>query len=111
MRKSILALGLCLLPVLSAAEAYHVTFYQKTVVAGKELQPGDYKVKVEGNKAVISRGKQVVEAPVRVETTEAKHRGTSVRYQNGDGVYKLDEIRIRNSTTKLVFDNGTQAGS
>jgi hypothetical protein len=111
MRNFILALGLFVLPVLSAAEAYHVTFYQKTLVGGKELHPGDYKIRIEGNKALISKGKQVVEAPVRVEATDAKHRGTSVRYLTGDGVYKLDEIRIRNSTTKLVFENGSQAGS
>lgn len=111
MKKFVLTLGLCLLPVLSAAEAFNVTFFQKTLVGGKELQPGDYKVRVDGSKAVISRGKQVVEAPVRVETTEGKHRGTSVRYLNGDGAYKLDEIRIRNSNTKLVFDNSAQAGS
>ncbi len=111
MTKYILALGVCLLPVLSAADSFGVTFYQKTVVAGKELPPGEYRVKVEGNKAVISKGRDVVEAPVRVETTDAKYRGTSVRYMNGDGVYKLDEIRVRNSRTKLVFDHGNQAGS
>ncbi len=111
MRKFLLVLGLCLAPVLSAADSYRVTFYQPTLVGGKELKPGDYKITVKDNKASISKGKDVVEVPVRLETTGDRHRGTSVRYLHGDGVYKLDEIRLRNSNTKLVFDNSAQAGS
>lgn len=111
MRNFLFALGLMVLPVLSAADSYRVTFYQNTVVAGKELKPGDYKITMKDNKAIIAKGKETVEAPARVESTDAKNRGTTVRYLNGDGAYKLDEIRIGNSNTKIVFENSQQAGS
>lgn len=111
MKKFVFVLGLAVLPVLSAADSFRVTFFQTTVVAGKELKPGSYKVTMKENKATISGSGQEVEAPARLETSDAKHRGTSVRYLNGEGVYKIDEIRIGNSNRKIVFQNSAQAGS
>lgn len=100
-----------ILPVLSAAESFRVTLYQPTIVGGKELKPGSYKVTVKEGSATLSSGNQSAQAPVRVEPTESKNVRTSVRFLNGGGAYKIDEIRVGNSSTKLVFDNATQAGS
>ena len=52
------------LAVASAATSYKVTLFQPSIVAGKELQPGSYKVEVKDSTAIISKGKQSVEAPV-----------------------------------------------
>lgn len=111
MRKFIFVLGLAVLPVLSASDSFRVTLFQTTVVGGKELKPGSYKVTLKDNVATIAGSGQQVEAPARLESSEAKNRGTSVRYLNGDGVYKIDEIRIGNSNRKIVFDNSPRAGS
>ncbi|HBY64776.1 MAG TPA: hypothetical protein DEH78_33575 [Solibacterales bacterium] len=91
---------------LAAASAanYKVTLFQPSLLDGKELKPGEYKVTVTESKATISKGKDSVEANVKVETADEKFGSTSVRYQNGDGKYRIREIRIGGTNTKLVFN-------
>lgn len=93
-----------------SAETHRLTLFQPTVINGKELKPGDYKVEVKDSKAVISRGKDSVESAVRVENSDAKFPSTSVRYANGDGKFNLKEIRLGGTKTKLVFGEATNVG-
>lgn len=88
-----------------AAQSHNLTLFQESIVNGATLPAGDYKLTLDGNKVVIAKGKQRVEAPVKVETAESKYNGTSVRYRNGDGKYRIQEIRLGRTNTKLVFDN------
>ena len=60
---------------------------------------------VQDNKVVISSGKTSVEANIKTETADAKFSSTTVRYRNGDGKYRLQEIRLGGTTTRLVFEN------
>jgi len=113
MKKMIFGFAVMTLAVASAADTYRVTLFQPSVVGGKELKPGEYKLTLDGNKATIKQGKDQVEAQVKVEATENKFNATSVRYNNGDGKFKVQEIRIGNTKTKLVFPTdgqGTAAG-
>jgi hypothetical protein len=87
----------------SAASSYRVTFLKPAMIANTELQPGDYKLEVDGEKAIIKSGKTSVEVAVRVETGNEKFSDTTVRYSNGDGKYHVQEIRLGGSKTKLVF--------
>lgn len=103
-RISLLSMTLAL-AVASAASTYRITFFQPTYVNGQELQPGDYKIEVNGDKAIISRNRQKVEATVKSETTDEKFAANSVRYKNGDGKYRVQEIRLGGTKTKLVFEN------
>jgi len=105
MKKLILSLATFALAVSSAASTHRLTLYQPSIVAGTELKPGEYKLEVKDDKAIISRGKQSVEAPVKAESSESKFSSTSVRYENGDGKYRLQEIRIGGTSTKLIFTN------
>ena len=41
---------------------------------------------------------------MKVETAEEKFGSTSVRYQNGDGKYRIQEIRLGGTKTRLVFN-------
>jgi hypothetical protein len=93
------------LAVASAASTYKVTLFQPSLIGGQELQPGTYKVEVKDNTAVISKGKQSVEAPIRSEPGDTKFASTTVRYKNGDGKYRIEEIRFGGTTTKIVFAN------
>lgn len=93
------------LAIASAASSYHFSLFQKSVVAGKELQPGDYKIQLDGNKAIIKAGKQSVEAAVKVENGTEKFSETSVRYTTADGKMTVQEIRLGGTSTKLVFNN------
>jgi hypothetical protein len=103
MKKLLPSFALLGLSVASAA-TYRVTFHETAVVAGKELKPGDYKVELKDNKAVITNRKESVEADVTVETDGHKYDSTSVKYRNGDGKYRVQEIRIGGTNTKVVFN-------
>jgi hypothetical protein len=93
------------LTIAGAAESYKVTLFQESIIAGSTLKAGDYKVVVDGEKVVISSGKAKVETTARSETAENRFSSTSVRYENGDGKYRVKEIRLGGTSTKLVFSN------
>ena len=104
-RKLLLSFGTIALAVASAASSHKITLFQPSLVNGTELKPGEYKVTVQDNKAIITSGKTSVEANVKTETADTKFSSTTVRYQNGDGKYRLQEIRLGGTTTRIVFDN------
>jgi hypothetical protein len=93
------------LAIASAAATHTVTLFQPTMVGGKELKPGVYKVEVKDSTAVLTQGKESVEAPVKAETADSKFSSTSVRLNNGGGKYRLEEIRVGGTSTRLVFAN------
>ncbi len=92
---AILALGV------ANAASYSVRLIQPSVVKGTELKPGEYRVNVANDMVTITNGKQSVEAPVKVETTDEKFRTTAIRYVGGS----VTEIRLGGTKTKLVFSN------
>ena len=104
LNKLVLVTGVLALSAMASAKSYSVTLFQPSVVAGAELKPGDYKVDLKDSKAVITNGKQKVEAEVKVESAPEKFGATSVKYQNGDGKYRIQEIRLGGTNTKLVFN-------
>jgi hypothetical protein len=92
--------------VASAASSHRLTVFQSSYINGTELKPGDYKIEVKENTAVIKRGKETIEAPVKVESSPEKFSSTTVRYtNNNDGKQTVDEIRLGGTTTKLVFNS------
>ncbi|GIU73579.1 MAG: hypothetical protein KatS3mg004_0666 [Bryobacteraceae bacterium] len=99
-----LAIFLAVAVFSASAATYNVTLFQPSLVAGKELKPGDYKLIVEDGKAIIQKGKEKVEATVRVEQGDSKFSSTSVRYSEENGKLKIQEIRLGGTTTKLVFN-------
>jgi hypothetical protein len=105
MLKKVLFVLTTLALVTASAASHRITLFQPSVVNGTELKPGDYKLEVSDNKVVIRRGKQVVESRVQVENAGAKFSSTSVRYANGDGKYRIQEIRLGGTSTRLVFAN------
>lgn len=101
-----LLLGMTTLALVTASAAsYRVTLYQASVINGTELKAGEYKIEHEAGKVVIRAGKQSVEAPVKVESSDVKYSTTSVRYLDGDGKNHVQEIRLRGTKTRLVFAN------
>lgn len=109
MKKFAFGFAVMALAVASAADSYRVTLLEPSVIGGKELKPGDYKVTVDNNKATI-KGRDSVEVNVKVETTEKKFGTTAVRYTQADGKNNVQEIRVGNTKTKLVFANADQSG-
>ena len=88
----------------ACAKTYYVTFYQHSVISGTELKAGDYQLKLDGDQLTVKNGKIVAQAAVKVEQNGEKYARTTVRYQNGDGKYHVQEIRLGNTNVKLVFN-------
>jgi hypothetical protein len=103
--KLIVTFGTLALAIASAANSYRVTLFQPSYVGSSELKPGDYKIEVNGDKAIIKAGKNTVEAAVKVETADEKYPSTAVRYANDSGKSRIEEIRLGGTNTKLVFNN------
>jgi hypothetical protein len=88
----------------ASAASYSVTLFQPSMVSGTELKAGEYKLTIDGDKATITKGKEKVEAVVKMESTENKFPSTSVRYSDQGGKMKIQEIRLGGTTTKVVFN-------
>ena len=88
----------------ASARSYTITLFETAMVGTTELKPGDYKLEVDGEKAIIRQGKVTTESPVKVEEGDAKFAATTVRYvNNADGKVRIQEIRIGGTKTKIVF--------
>src|SRR5580658_10441125 len=105
MSNLMLSFGTLALAIASAASSYHFSIFEPSFVAGQALKPGDYKLEVNGDKAVIKAGKQIVETAVKVENGSEKFDETSVRYATADGKNTVTEIRLGGTHTRLVFNN------
>ena len=91
------------LAIAGAASSFSLNFYQPTVVNGTTLKPGEAKLEIKENKAIVKQGKTSVEASVKVETAEKKYLYTTVGYKEGDG-HLIKDITLAGTTTKLVFE-------
>jgi hypothetical protein len=91
------------LAVASAASTYNITISTPVSVGDKQLKPGDYKVEMEGEKAVFKSGKTVVaELPATAEQGDKKYANTSLDITDSH----LKEIRVGGTTTKIVIKSG-----
>ena len=93
-----------------AASSYHVTLYKPTTINGVQLNPGDCKVELQGDKVVIKQGKTTVEASVNVQNAPQKFTLTSVGYDEGSGT-QLHDLRLAGTTLKLLFEGSAKSES
>ena len=93
----------------AAAPTYKVSLLQNSMVDGRQVNAGDYKLEMkDSNTAVLKHGKQTIQLPAREETAPAKFSTTEIQYRNNND---LQEIRIGGTNTKIVFQAGhTTAG-
>jgi hypothetical protein len=111
MRKVLFAFATIALAVASAASnSFHVNIEQPTWVGATELKPGDYKIEMEGDKAVMKLGKNVIEVPAKVENADKKFDSTTVRVANLNNKNNLKEIRVGGTTMRVVFPQSSAAG-
>lgn len=89
--------------VFAAGNTYKVNILEDTVVQGKQLKAGQYKVEVENNTATLKHGKNSIEVPAHVEQAQSKYNNTQVQYVDNS----LHEIHVGGSTTRIVFGDGS----
>lgn len=85
----------------AASNRYHVQISQDSVVEGKSIKAGDYKIEIQNNMAVIKQGKQTIQVPAHTESVTKKFTVTEVAYTNSN----IQEIHVGGSRTKIVFDS------
>lgn len=108
MKKLQLAVALLTFSLTSfAANTYKFTLQEPARFNGSALQPGDYKIQVDGDKATLRVGKAVLEAPAKIETAEHKYPTTTISF---DDTSTITEIHIGGSTTRIVISSGRVTG-
>jgi len=107
MKKTLAVLFALAASVAYAASSYHVTLYKPTTINGTQLNPGDCKLELQGDKVVIKQGKTTVEANVTVQNTSQKSALTSVGYDE-NSTSQLHDVRLAGTTLKLLFDGGAK---
>lgn len=105
MTQRILTSFLFLALAVASAKTYNVSFNHPVTVKGTELQAGGYRLDLDGDKVVITNGKQSVESPVKVQQGDKKFVSTSVQFSNADGKMLVQEIDLGGTKTKLVFSD------
>ncbi|MCC7173562.1 MAG: hypothetical protein IT159_00075 [Bryobacterales bacterium] len=88
----------------ASAKSYTVNLFQPAVLAGTELQAGQYKLEVDGSKIRLKNGPAAVEADVQVENTPQRHRSTSLRLERKDSRMHIKEIRLGGTNVQLVVN-------
>ena len=106
MKKALTLLMAIGISVAYAASSYHVTLSKPTTVNGTELKPGEYKLELQGDKAILKQGKTEVETNVTVENASQKFNLTAVGYK-GEDQRVLEEIRVGGTTLKVLFKSSS----
>jgi len=112
--KVVVVTGLLLLAI-SAYAANTITLDTPATLNGKQLEAGQYEVKVtSGGDVTLMRGKaEVATAKARLEDRGDKARYNTVVTKASDGgaVPSITEIQFEGKKQVLVFDNTAQASN
>lgn len=92
----------------AASGTIKVNIFQDSVIEGKALKAGQYKLSMENGNAVLTAGKQSVSVPAREETEPNKISSTQLIFTDSTN---LQAIRVGGTNTKIVFDSAAPARS
>lgn len=93
---------------LAATHGHTVTFYQDSMIEGKTLKAGEYKISVMNGNAILSQGKETFEVPAHEVAAVSKISSTELTYKDKTD---LEAIQIGGSQTKIVFEGGAATPS
>ncbi len=83
-----------------AASSYTVTLFDESVIDGKALKPGQYKLEVTDNGVVLKHNKDVTEVSGKTQVGSRKYGTTAVRYNDK---HEVEEIYLGGTNKKIVF--------
>jgi hypothetical protein len=109
MKLNKLMLGACVfsLGIATAASTYHVKIADPTWVGQTQLKPGEYEVKVDGDKVTFKQGKNVIEVQAKVETNATKYNDTQLDVKTENGQAKLKELDLGGTKSKIVLTDAS----
>jgi hypothetical protein len=82
------------------AATYDVTLPDNVTVGKTQLKAGDYKVEIQGDKAVFTSGKKSVQIPATLAKNEQAFGSTVFVSQHS----KLQEIDLGGTQDKIIFN-------
>ena len=91
----------------AANNTFRVELYQPTVVNGTTFKPGEAKLELKDNKAVLKQGKTAVEVDVKVEANKDKYPYTTVGYRPGE--QRIKDIAVGGTNRHILFDGKASA--
>jgi hypothetical protein len=105
MKMNKLMLGVCVfaLGIATAASTYHVKIADPTWVGGTQLKPGEYEVKVDGDKVTFKQGKNVIAVAAKVETNASKFSDTQMDIKTENGQAKLRELDLGGTKSRIMM--------
>ena len=110
MKKAVIAIAMSAALALAAGNHYTVELTTPSEINGQTLQPGVYRMELNGNHAVLKSGKVKVEADAVVENANKKFSETGIRY-GGPNNSKIEEIRIGGTNVKVRFEKAQASGN
>jgi hypothetical protein len=107
MKMSKTLLGACVfsLGIATAASNYHIRIADPTWVGGTELKPGEYDVRVDGDKLTFKQGKKVIAVTAKVDTNASKFADTQLVVKTENGQAKLKELDLGGTTSKVMLSD------
>ena len=104
MNKWLVILALAGASVVSA-KSYSVTIVDPSTVHNVRLNPGDYRLKLDGSNAVFTDADgNHYTAPVSVQQATKKFDNTEVETEKVAGQDRIEEIRLSGTKMKLEFN-------
>jgi len=109
MKLNKLLLGACVfsLGIALAASSYHIKIADPTWVGTTELKPGEYDVKVDGDKVTFKQGKNVIAVAAKVETNASKYSDTMIDVKTVNGQAKMQELDLGGTKSKIVLTDAS----
>jgi hypothetical protein len=104
-----LMLGACVfaLGIATAASTYHLRLSDTTWVGQTQLKPGEYEVKVDGDKITFKQGKNVVAVSAKIETNAFKYADTQTDVKTVNGQAKLLELDLGGTKSKIMLTDAS----
>ena len=88
----------------AAPDTYRVNLSTPAWIGTTELKAGSYQIAVDGGKATLKSGGNVVaEVPVKVESGSQKNSSTAISTSTEGSKPVLKEIRVGGTSTRIVF--------
>ena len=111
MKMNKLMIGACVfsLGIAAAASSFHVRIADPTWVGTTQLKPGEYEVRVDGDKVTFKQGKNVVAVTAKVETSAAKFPDTQMDVKTENGQAKLKELDLGGTKSKIMLTDASAA--
>lgn len=105
--KLMLGAGVFALGIATAASSYHVRIADPTWVGQTQLKPGEYEVKVDGDKVTFKQGKNVIAVGAKVETNASKYSDTQMDIKTENGQAKLKELDLGGTKSKIMLQDAS----